>query len=129
MLFTIDAVLTVRATRKRSTGASLLTHYTFGVGYQGVLLAPIAKAYAGLSNDENAEGDCWIKGGTHGNALDQSGMSSRSTYSSWGFEAIARSTRHRFGIAVRFPRMLKWRTDKKAEDADTLETVQKLLDA
>ncbi len=45
-----------------------------------------------------------------------------------GFEAIARSTRHRSGIAVRFPRMLRWRNDKTAEEADTLETVKKLLD-
>jgi ATP-dependent DNA ligase len=44
-----------------------------------------------------------------------------------GFEAIARSSRHRSGIAVRFPRMLRWRTDKKADEADTLQTVQKLL--
>jgi DNA ligase-1 len=44
-----------------------------------------------------------------------------------GFEAIARSTRHRSGIAVRFPRMLRWRRDKPAAEADTLETVRQLL--
>jgi DNA ligase-1 len=44
-----------------------------------------------------------------------------------GFEAIARSTRHRSGIAVRFPRMLRWRKDKTPEEADTLDTVRKLL--
>jgi len=44
-----------------------------------------------------------------------------------GFEAIARSTRHQSGIAVRFPRMLRWRRDKQAAEADTLDTVRRLL--
>jgi DNA ligase-1 len=43
------------------------------------------------------------------------------------FEGIQPSTRHKSGIAVRFPRMARWRTDKKAEEADTLETVRALL--
>ena len=45
-----------------------------------------------------------------------------------GFEAIAKSGRHRSGIAVRFPRMLRWRKDKRPEDADTLERVKQLLE-
>jgi ATP-dependent DNA ligase len=44
-----------------------------------------------------------------------------------GFEGLARSSRHRAGIAVRFPRMLRWRTDKKPADADTLDVVRGLL--
>jgi DNA ligase-1 len=43
------------------------------------------------------------------------------------FEGIQRSSRHRSGIAVRFPRMARWRTDKKAADADTLDTIRALL--
>jgi len=43
------------------------------------------------------------------------------------FEAIQKSSRHRSGIAVRFPRMARWRTDKKAEQADSIETVRALL--
>jgi DNA ligase-1 len=45
-----------------------------------------------------------------------------------GFEGIQRSPRHKSGIAVHFPRMLRWRTDKKPEDADSLETIQAMLD-
>jgi DNA ligase-1 len=44
-----------------------------------------------------------------------------------GFEAIARSARHKSGLAVRFPRMLRWRRDKEPADADTLETLEKLV--
>jgi DNA ligase 1 len=46
-----------------------------------------------------------------------------------GFEGIQRSPRHKSGIAVRFPRMLRWRTDKRPEDADSLETILAMLDA
>ena len=44
------------------------------------------------------------------------------------FEGIQRSTRHKSGVAVRFPRMARWRTDKRPEEADTLERVRSLLD-
>jgi DNA ligase-1 len=46
-----------------------------------------------------------------------------------GFEAIQPSPRHKAGVAVRFPRILRWRTDKKADEADTLASLKKLLDA
>jgi DNA ligase 1 len=44
-----------------------------------------------------------------------------------GFEGISRSSRHRSGVAVRFPRMLRWRKDKTPDQADTLETVEALV--
>jgi DNA ligase-1 len=44
------------------------------------------------------------------------------------FEGIQRSTRHKSGIAVRFPRMARWRTDKRPDQADTLETVRALIE-
>ena len=123
--FTIDAVL-IYAQPGSGRRASLLTDYTFGVWHQGELV-PIAKAYSGLSNDEIAEMDRWIRRNTRERFGPVRHVEPVHVFE-LGFEAIARSTRHRSGIAVRFPRMLKWRTDKKAEDADTLETVQKLLE-
>ena len=79
--FTIDAVL-IYAQPGSGRRASLLTDYTFGVWHQGELV-PIAKAYSGLSNDEIAEMDRWIRRHTR-ERFGPSGMSSRSTYSSWG---------------------------------------------
>ena len=118
--FTIDAVL-IYAQPGSGRRASLLTDYTFGVWDQGELV-PIAKAYSGLSNEEIAEMDRWIRRHTRERFGPVRHVEPVQVFE-LGFEAIARSTRHRSGIAVRFPRMLRWRTDKKAEEADTLESV------
>ena len=109
--FTIDAVL-IYAQPGSGRRASLLTDYTFGVWDQGELV-PIAKAYSGLSNDEIAEMDRWIRRHTRERFGPVRHVEPVQVFE-LGFEAIARSTRHRSGIAVRFPRMLRWRTDKKA---------------
>ena len=122
--YTIDAVL-IYAQPGSGRRASLLTDYTFGVWHEGELV-PIAKAYSGLSNDEIAEMDRWIRRHTRERFGPVRHVEPVHVFE-LGFEAIARSTRHRSGIAVRFPRMLRWRTDKKPEEADSLETVQKLL--
>lgn len=123
--FTIDAVL-IYAQPGSGRRASLLTDYTFGVWHEGELV-PIAKAYSGLSNEEIGEMDRWIRRHTRERFGPVRHVEPVHVFE-LGFEGIARSTRHRSGIAVRFPRMLRWRTDKKAEDADTLEAVQKLLE-
>ena len=123
--YTIDAVL-IYAQPGSGRRASLLTDYTFGVWHEGQLV-PIAKAYSGLSNDEIGEMDRWIRRHTRERFGPVRHVEPVHVFE-LGFEGIARSTRHKAGIAVRFPRMLRWRTDKKAEEADTLENVQKLLD-
>jgi DNA ligase-1 len=123
--FTIDAVL-IYAQPGSGRRASLLTDYTFGVWHEGELV-PIAKAYSGLSNEEIDEMDRWIRRHTQERFGPVRHVEPVHVFE-LGFEAIAKSTRHRSGIAVRFPRMLRWRKDKKAEEADTLETVQKLLE-
>jgi DNA ligase-1 len=122
--YTIDAVL-IYAQPGSGRRASLLTDYTFGVWDAGELV-PIAKAYSGLSNDEIGEMDKWIRRHTHERFGPVRHVEPVQVFE-LGFDAIARSTRHRSGIAVRFPRMLRWRKDKTPEEADTLDAVRKLL--
>jgi DNA ligase-1 len=122
---TMDAVL-IYAQPGSGRRASLLTDYTFGVWDNGELV-PIAKAYSGLSNEEIAEMDRWIRRHTRERFGPVRHVEPLHVFE-LGFEGIARSTRHRSGIAVRFPRMLRWRKDKKPEEADTLENVRRLLE-
>jgi len=124
--YTIDAVL-IYAQPGSGRRASLLTDYTFGVWDQGELV-PIAKAYSGLSNDEIAEMDKWIRRHTQERFGPVRHVEPVHVFE-LGFEGIAASPRHRSGIALRFPRMLRWRTDKKAEEADTLDNVRRILEA
>jgi len=122
--YTIDAVL-IYAQPGSGKRASLLTDYTFGVWENGELV-PIAKAYSGLSNQEIAELDKWIRRHTHERFGPVRHVEPVHVFE-LGFEAIAPSSRHKSGVAVRFPRMLRWRKDKLPGDADTLENVRKLL--
>ena len=122
--YSIDAVL-IYAQPGSGKRASLLTDYTFGVWDQGELV-PIAKAYSGLSNDEIAEMDRWIRRHTRERFGPVRHVEPVQVFE-LGFEGIAESSRHRSGIAVRFPRMLRWRKDKKPEEADTLESVRDIL--
>jgi DNA ligase 1 len=123
--YTIDAVL-IYAQPGSGRRASLLTDYTFGVWDAGELV-PIAKAYSGLSDDEIVELDRWIRRHTRERFGPVRHVEPTHVFE-LGFEGIARSARHRSGIAVRFPRMLRWRTDKTPQEADTLEHVRSILD-
>ena len=121
---TVDAVL-IYAQPGNGRRASLLTDYTFGVWDRGALV-PVAKAYSGLSNAEIEELDKWIRRHTkerHGPVRSVDPVQ----VFELGFEAIAASARHKSGIAVRFPRMLRWRQDKTAAEADTLDSLRKLI--
>jgi DNA ligase-1 len=123
---TMDAVL-IYAQPGSGKRASLLTDYTFGVWHEGALV-PIAKAYSGLSNAEIAELDRWIRQHTIERFGPVRHVEPVQVFE-LGFEAIAASTRHKSGIAVRFPRMLRWRKDKPASDADTLDALRTMLEA
>ena len=122
--YSVDAVL-IYAQPGSGKRASLLTDYTFGVWHEGALV-PFAKAYSGLSNEEISEADKWIRRHTTERFGPVRHVEPVQVFE-LGFEGIAESSRHKSGIAVRFPRMLRWRKDKNAEDADTLETVRSLL--
>jgi DNA ligase-1 len=122
--FTIDAVL-IYAQPGSGKRASLLTDYTFGVWDRGELVA-VAKAYSGLTNEEIGELDRWIRRHTVERFGPVRHVEPQHVFE-LGFEAIAESARHRAGVALRFPRMLRWRKDKPASEADTLDAVRALL--
>jgi DNA ligase-1 len=121
---TVDAVL-IYAQPGSGRRASLLTDYTFGVWHESELV-PVAKAYSGLSNAEIDELDAWIRRHTRERHGPVRAVEPVQVFE-LGFEAIATSSRHKSGIAVRFPRMLRWRKDKPASEADTLETLRRLI--
>jgi DNA ligase 1 len=123
---TIDAVL-IYAQPGTGKRAGLLTDYTFGI-WDGEHLVPFAKAYSGLTDEEIRQVDRFVRR----NTLEKFGpvrTVKPELVFELHFEGIQPSTRHKSGIAVRFPRMARWRTDKKAEEADTIQTVRGLLQA
>jgi DNA ligase 1 len=122
----VDAVL-IYAQPGSGKRAGLYTDYTFGV-WEGDHLVPFAKAYTGLTDEEIRKVDAYIRR----NTLEKFGpvrTVKPELVFELAFEGIQRSSRHKSGIAVRFPRMARWRTDKKAEEADSIETVRGLLKA
>lgn len=124
--FAVDAVL-INAQGGHGKRSGLFTDYTFGVWDSGRLV-PIAKAYSGLTDAEIRKVDAFVRA----NTLEKFGpvcAVKPELVFELGFEGIQASSRHKSGIAVRFPRMLRWRTDKKPEEADTLDRVKALLNA
>ena len=121
---TIDAVL-IYAQPGSGKRASLLTDYTFGL-WQDDALVPVAKAYSGLSNDEIAELDKWIRAHTRERYGPVRHVEPVQVFE-LGFEGVAASSRHKSGVAVRFPRMLRWRQDKTAAEADTVDALKSLI--
>ncbi len=128
--YSVDAVL-IYAQRGHGRRASLYTDYTFAVwdgepGDPERKLVPFAKAYSGLTDEEMRKVDAIVRKTT----VEKFGPVRSVTPTlvfELGFEGIAASSRHKSGIAVRFPRMLRWRLDKPVEEADTLETLKELL--
>ena len=122
--FTLDAVLTA-AQRGSGKRASLYTDYTFSVWDAGKLV-PIAKAYSGLTDAEIRKVDAFVRR----HMIEKFGpvrTVKPELVFELAFEGIQRSPRHKSGIAVRFPRILRWRDDKPAAEADSLETIRALL--
>ncbi|HEY9887966.1 MAG TPA: ATP-dependent DNA ligase [Candidatus Obscuribacterales bacterium] len=121
---TLDAVL-IYAQAGSGKRANLFTDYTFAL-WDGDELVPFAKAYSGLDNAEIETLDKWIRRHTVERFGPVRSVAPIHVFEI-GFEGIAASTRHKSGISVRFPRILRWRTDKPATEADTLAAAQALL--
>ncbi len=121
---TIDAVM-LYAQPGHGRRSNLLTDYTFGV-WDGADLVPVAKAYSGLDNKEIERLDRWIRSHTVERFGPVRSVHPEQVFE-LAFEGIAESRRHKSGIAVRFPRISRWRHDLGPQDADTLEQVRALL--
>ena len=119
----IDAVM-IYAQAGHGKRANLYTDYTFALWHNGALVT-IAKAYSGLTDAEIAELDRWIKQNTKERFGPVRTVNAEQVFE-LGFEAINASARHKSGVALRFPRILRWRRDKTAEQADQLRTLQDL---
>lgn len=123
--FTIDAVM-VYAQRGTGRRANLYTDYTFAVWNDKELIT-FAKAYSGLTDKEILEVDKWVRNNTVEKFGPVRTLKPELVFE-LGFEGIQRSNRHKSGVALRFPRILRWRKDKRKDEADTLQNLHALLE-
>ena len=124
--YTIDGVL-LYAQKGHGRRANIYSDYTFAV-WDGATLLPFAKAYSGLTDEEMREVHEYI----NKNTKERFGPVRTVTpqiVCEIAFEGISRSPRHKSGVAVRFPRILRLRRDKRPEDADSITTLRTLLEA
>jgi DNA ligase-1 len=123
---TIDAVM-IYAQKGHGRRSNLYTDYTFAVK-DGDKLVPFAKAYSGLTDKEFAQVDNFVKR----NSLEKFGpvrTVKPELVFEIAFEGIAASNRHKSGVALRFPRMSRWRQDKKPDEINTLDDLKEILAA
>ena len=126
---TIDGVL-INAMRGSGRRAGLFTDYTFAVWDEQEgerRLVPFTKAYSGLTDQEIRQVDNFVKRNTQEKFGPVRSVTPELVFEI-GFEGIQRSKRHKSGVALRFPRILRWRHDKKMEEANTLAELQELLE-
>jgi DNA ligase-1 len=124
--WTVDAVM-LYAQAGHGRRANLYTDFTFGIR-DGNEIVPFTKAYSGLTDAEFTEITRWVQ--TH--TLERFGPVRKvpaELVFEIGFEGIQASPRHKSGIALRFPRMLRWRRDKSVDEIDTLDSLRTLLNA
>jgi DNA ligase 1 len=122
----IDAVM-IYAQKGSGRRSNLYTDYTFAVK-DGDQLVSFTKAYSGLTDKEFAQVDNFVKR----NSIEKFGpvrTVKPELVFEIAFEGIAASKRHKSGVALRFPRMNRWRTDKKPEEINTLDDLKKMLEA
>ncbi|WP_439815180.1 cisplatin damage response ATP-dependent DNA ligase [Zavarzinia sp. CC-PAN008] len=120
----VDAVM-MYAQRGHGKRSSFYSDYTFGV-WRGDELVPVGKAYFGFTDEELAQLDRWVRNHTTGRFGPVREVD-KALVLEVAFEGLQRSTRHRSGIAMRFPRISRIRWDKPAGEADRIEALEKLL--
>ncbi len=123
--FTVDAVM-LYAMRGHGRRANLYTDYTFAVR-DGENLVPFAKAYSGLTDQEILEVDRFVKQNTIERFGPVRSVSPELVFEI-AFEGINRSSRHKSGIALRFPRISRWRRDKPVDEINTLEDLHRMME-
>jgi DNA ligase 1 len=130
--FNIDAVL-MYAQRGHGKRSSYYSDFTFGV-WQAQdgddQLVPVGKAYFGFTDEELLQLDRWVRNHTvsrFGPVREVTANKSEGVVLEIAFEGLNQSSRHKSGVAMRFPRIARIRWDKPSRDADRLETLQKLL--
>ena len=121
---TIDGVM-IYAQKGHGRRADLYTDYTFAV-WDGEALVPFAKAYSGLTDAEIREVDAFVKKNTRERFGPVRTVTAELVFEI-AFEGIQDSPRHKSGIALRFPRISRWRKDKPKEEANTLDDLKALL--
>jgi len=122
--YAVDAVM-IYAQAGHGRRASLNTDYTFAV-WDGETLVPFAKAYSGLTDAEIRELDAWIRRNTLEKFGPVRSVKPEQVFE-LAFEGIQPSSRHKSGVAVRFPRIVRWRTDKAPSEADTIQTLKGMM--
>ena len=121
----IDAVM-IYAQKGHGRRSNLYTDYTFAVKDEDKLVS-FAKAYSGLTDKEFAQVDAFVKR----NSLEKFGpvrTVKPELVFEIAFEGIAASNRHKSGVALRFPRINRWRKDKKPDEINTLDDLKKMLE-
>ncbi len=125
----IDAVL-MYAQRGSGKRSSFYSDYTFGVWTEAGDLTPVGKAYFGFTDEELIELDRFVRNNTEnrfGPVREVTHTKTKGLVLEVAFEGLQRSTRHKSGVAMRFPRISRIRWDKRPSDADTLEALEKFL--
>lgn len=121
---TIDAVM-IYAQRGHGRRANLYTDFTFAV-WDGENLVPFTKAYSGLTDKEFREITAWVRKNTVERFGPVRSVTPHHVFEI-AFEGINASSRHKSGVALRFPRISRWRQDKPKEEANTLEDLKAML--
>ena len=131
--FIVDAVL-MYAQRGHGKRSSYYSDYTFGVwtkGEEGEVLVPVGKAYFGFTDEELIQIDRFVRRNTverFGPVREVVHEANQGLVLEVAFEGLQRSTRHKSGLAMRFPRINRLRWDKRPGEADRLETLERMLE-